>query len=45
MGLFSNNIQQIIKSRERLQKDKWLLKYTSTYLNNVHGGLPPQSKG
>ncbi|WP_080810150.1 hypothetical protein, partial [Desulfamplus magnetovallimortis] len=36
LGLFSNNIKQIIMSRERLQHDGWLLKYTSTYLNKLY---------
>ncbi|WP_080799870.1 hypothetical protein [Desulfamplus magnetovallimortis] len=36
LGLFSNNTEQIMKSRERLQKDVWLLKNISGYLYKLY---------
>jgi len=36
LGLFSNKPEQIIKSRERLKTDGWLLENVSSYLNELY---------
>jgi len=36
LGLFSNNIEQIGKSRNRLEKDGWLLENVSSYLEELY---------
>ncbi|MBF0100799.1 MAG: hypothetical protein HQK77_07830, partial [Desulfobacterales bacterium] len=36
LGLFSNDLQQIMKSRERLEHDQWLINEVNSYLGELY---------